>query len=172
MDINELLTLVFNRERRDTRPIEYQDVIRIETDFCYGKTTHDLLNLSGKRYADVCFSERSDGSEITSTDIVCYARSADKSYEIELIYSPSSKTNHHRHILYDVYTPPGIAEYFVIDYSTEENVFQQSLIHNFEVNDPLVPKLFKLLDTIDVDFEFVMCIRTSLFNEFMELFNI
>lgn len=172
MDINELLILLFNRDRLDSKPIEYQDVLRIETDLCYGKKTHELLNHSGKRYADVCFSERSDGSEITSTDIVCYARRIDKSYEIELIYSPRSKTNHHRHIIYDIYTPPGIAEYFVVDYSSKENVFQQSLIHNFEVNDTLVPKIFKLLDTIDVDFEFVMCIKTSLFNEFAELFNI
>ncbi|EHU8781034.1 hypothetical protein N0S44_000269 [Escherichia coli] len=172
MDINELLNLLFNRELRDTRTIEYQDVIRIETDFCYGKTTHDLLNPSGKRYADVCFSERSDGSEITSTEIVFYDRSSAGSYEIELIYCPCSETHNKRQILYDVYSPPGIAEYFVIDYSTEESVFQQSLIYNFQLNDPLVPKIFKLLDTIDVEFEFVMCIRTSLFNEFVELFNI
>ncbi len=171
MDINELLILLFNRGN-DVRRSEYQDKIHIETDKCYGKTTHEILKPNGKRYADVCFYERSDGSEIISTEIVFYDRSSAGSYEIELIYCPGSETHNKRQILYDVYSPPGVAEYFVIDYSTEESVFQQSLIHNFQLNDPNVPKLFKLLDTIDVDFEFVMCIRTSLIDEFMELLNI
>ena len=171
MDINELLNILFNRGN-DVRRSEYQDKVHIETDKCYGKTTHEILKPNGKRYADVCFYERSDGSEITSTEIVFYDRSSVGSYEIEPIYCPGSETHNKRQILYDVYSPPGVAEYFVIDYSTEESVFQQSLIHNFQLNDPNVPKLFKLLDTIDVDFEFSMCIRTSLFDEFMELLNI
>ncbi|QAY00852.1 hypothetical protein Ecwhy1_580 [Escherichia phage Ecwhy_1] len=171
MDINELLNILFNRGN-DVRRSEYQGKVHIETDKCYGKTTHEILKPNGKRYADVCFYERSDGSEITSTEIVFYDRSSAGSYEIELIYCPGSETHNKRQILYDVYSPPGVAEYFVIDYSTEESVFQQSLIHNFQLNDPNVPKLFKLLDTIDVDFEFVMCIRTSLIDEFMELLNI
>lgn len=157
MDINRLLSIISSQ---CSNSFNYMNKIQVVTEECYGVTTIQLLDLDSN---SLCYIYLTN---LEKTEIVLFGRQCSDTRDIEISYYPGKST---REIVYDIYAPD---DNFVIDYSTEEKVFQQSLVHNFVLGDPGIPKIFKILDSITVDFEFHMCLRSEYLDDFVELFGL
>lgn len=157
MDINRLLSIISSQ---CSNSFNYMNKIQVVTEECYGVTTIQLLDLDSN---SLCYIYLTN---LEKTEIVLFGRQCSDTRDIEISYYPGKST---REIVYDMYA---LDDNFVIDYSTEEKVFQQSLVHNFVLGDPGIPKIFKILDSITVDFEFHMCIRSEYLDDFVEIFGL
>ncbi|WOL22968.1 hypothetical protein [Escherichia phage vB_EcoM_JNE01] len=166
MDINDLLSIVSRpcKHSFDSHSFNYTDKIQVVTEECYGVTTIQILDNYSNSLCYIYLTNRSD--ELKKTEIVLFGKQCSDTRDIEILYYPGKST---REIVYDMYA---LDDNFVIDYSTEEKVFQQSLVHNFVLGDPGIPKIFKILDSITVDFEFHMCIRSEYLDDFVEIFGL
>ncbi|EON7637025.1 hypothetical protein ABV23_RS00840 [Escherichia coli] len=138
------------------------NTMNIVSDKVFDSTMFYLYDTNGDKLCDVTFGI----GDLFESAVYLSKPTVRDTYEIHFHNRP----NHKNIVEYDI---PSSHELFIVDYSTEEGVFQSSLLYNFELHDPDIPKVLAISNKVcELPYNIYMSVPGKRVDNFCKAFDI